>query len=257
MDIKLNNILEIKNLGKSFDNHKVINDLSFDVKNGEFLSILGSSGGGKTTLLRILIGLIKPDSGKIIHNGIDITNFHPKDRNMGIVFQNYALFNNMTVYNNISYALKIKKIDKYEEKVEEMLDILCISDIRNKYPNYLSGGQKQRVAIARTLVLRPDIILFDEPLAALDADIRLIMRKEIMNLNKKFNTTMIYITHDQEEAFDMSDRILVLNNGEIEQIDTPRNIIKNPCTEYIKNFVIKNLKLKNESLKKFIDIYEE
>lgn len=253
MDIKL----KIENLYKSFDNHLVINDVSFNVKKGELLSILGPSGGGKTTLLRILIGLINADSGKIYLEGNDITNYHPKDRKMGIVFQNYALFNNMTVYQNIAYALKIKKNNKCDEIVNNIMNIMGIMDIKDKYPNYLSGGQKQRVAIARTLVLKPEIILFDEPLAALDVDIRLIMRKEITEINKKMNTTMIYITHDQEEAFDIADRILVLNKGKIEQIDTPINIIKSPKTDFIKNFVIRNLKLKSESLQKFIEIYEK
>ena len=255
MDTKLEKILEVKNLSMVFENDKMVfKNLSFDVKKGEFLSILGSSGCGKTTLLRILIGLIKPSEGKIYLNNDDITNLPPNKRDMGIVFQNFALFDNMTVYNNIIYALKFNHKLKNEAKniTEKLIDIMGLKEYVDTYPGNLSGGQQQRVAIARTLALNPKIILFDEPMSALDADTRLVMRNELKNIKLKFDTTMIYVTHDQEEAFDMSDRIMVMNKGCIEQIDTPKNIIKNPKTDYIKTFVVNNLYTKYNSIEKHL-----
>ena len=253
MDTKLNKILEVKNLTKVFEDGKtVFRDLSFAVNEGEFLSILGSSGCGKTTLLRILIGLIEPTNGSIFMNGADITNFPSSKREMGMVFQNYALFDNMTVYENIIYALKFNKELKNNADgiTNRLIDIMKLSPYKDFYPANLSGGQQQRVAIARTLALNPRIILFDEPMSALDADTRIMMRKELINIKSEFNTTMIYITHDQEEAFDMSDRIMVMKEGQIEQIDTPKGLIENPKTEYIKSFVIENLQSKLDSISK-------
>ena len=253
MDIELNNILEVKNITKVFEDGKTIfEDLSFDVREGEFLSILGSSGCGKTTLLRILIGLIEPTKGKIFLNGLDVTKLPASKRKMGMVFQNYALFDNMTVYKNIIYALRFNKELKYKSKeiTDHLIEIMKLDEYRDFYPANLSGGQQQCVAIARTLALNPKIILFDEPMSALDADTRIMMRKELMDIKNEFNTTMIYITHDQEEAFDMSDRIMVMRSGFIEQIDTPRNLINNPKTDYIKTFVIENLQTKLNSIEK-------
>ena len=222
------------------------------MKEGEFLSILGSSGCGKTTLLRILIGLIEPSDGTIFLDGIDVTKSPASKREMGMVFQNYALFDNMTVYNNIIYALKFNKNlkSKSVEIADRLIEIMKLNDYRDFYPANLSGGQQQRVAIARTLALNPKIILFDEPMSALDADTRIMMRKELIDIKKEFNTTMIYITHDQEEAFDMSDRIMVMKDGEIEQIGTPKELIRNPKTDYIKTFVIDNLQSKFNSIEK-------
>ena len=256
MDTKLKNILEVKGLTKVFEDGKtVFKDLSFIVNEGEFLSILGSSGCGKTTLLRILIGLIEPTNGKIIMNGTDITNLPASKREMGMVFQNYALFDNMTVYENIIYALKFNNELKTNAKdiTERLIDIMKLRLYKDYYPANLSGGQQQRVAIARTLALNPKIILFDEPMSALDADTRIMMRKELIDIKKEFNTTMIYITHDQEEAFDMSDRIMVMREGNIEQIDTPKGLIVSPKTNYVKTFVIDNLQSKLNSIKKNFD----
>ncbi len=244
--------LEIKNLTKIYKNKVVLNNISFDVKDGEFLSILGPSGCGKTTLLKILIGIEKCNSGKIIKNNKDITNLDCSKRGMGIVFQNYALFPNMTVLDNVMYALNIKIKDKEKAKKLslKMLDVVNMQEHINKYPHELSGGQQQRVAIARTLTLKPDIILFDEPMSALDADNRLKLRKELKNIQKKMKTTMIYITHDQEEAFSLSDRVMVMNQGNIEQIDIPNVIFNKPKNDYVKNFVTNHLIEKVSSIEK-------
>ncbi|MBO7078985.1 MAG: ABC transporter ATP-binding protein [Bacilli bacterium] len=248
--------LEVKNLSKIFDTKEAVKDVSFGVNEGEFLSILGPSGCGKTTLLRMLIGLVKPTSGTILKDGVDITNIVPSERKMGFVFQNYALFENMTVIQNIEYALKIKKETKAiaHDTAMRLVEKMGLSEHMNKKPSSLSGGQQQRVAIARTLALNPDVILFDEPMSALDVATRLTLRKELKDIQKEFNTTMIYITHDQEEAFAMSDRILVMDTAVAVQLDTPENIIKNPANEYVEKFVVNNLKIKIDSLSKYIGV---
>lgn len=248
--------LEIKNLTKVYNKKVVLNNLNFEVKDGEFLSILGPSGCGKTTLLKILIGIDSPTEGQILKNEEDITKLDPSKRGMGIVFQNYALFPNMTVLKNVSYALNIKLKDrkKAEEEAKKMIKMVNMEEHLNKYPHELSGGQQQRVAIARTLALKPNIILFDEPMSALDADNRLTLRKELKNIQKKLKTTMIYITHDQEEAFSLSDRVMVMNNGVIEQIDVPNVIFNHPKNEYVKNFVTKHLIEKVSSIEKCTEI---
>ena len=206
-----------QNLEMVFDGKRTLDNVSFTVNDGEFLSILGPSGCGKTAVLRILIGLLKATGGTVIKDGVDITNVTPAERGMGIVFQNYALFENMTVLGNVEYALKIQKENKsrearkrVRERSLEVLSLLGLAEHVNKHPTELSGGQQQRVAIARTLVLNPDIILFDEPMSALDVATRLALRAELKSIQKQFGTTMIYITHDQEEAFAMSDRIMVM-----------------------------------------------
>ncbi|MCI9281074.1 MAG: ABC transporter ATP-binding protein [Bacilli bacterium] len=244
--------LEVKNLTKKYNNKTVLNNISFEVKNGEFLSILGPSGCGKTTLLKILIGIETATSGTIIKDNKNITNLDASKRGMGIVFQNYALFPNMTALENVSYALNIKLKDrkKAKENSLKMLEMINMIEHLNKYPHELSGGQQQRVAIARTLVLNPDIILFDEAMSALDADNRLHLRRELKEIQKKLKTTMIYITHDQEEAFSLSDRVMILNNGNIEQIDKPNIVFNKPASEYVKNFVTNHLIEKVNSIEK-------
>lgn len=251
--------LTVHNLEKEFDGKKTLNNVSFEVYQGEFLSILGPSGCGKTTILRILIGGLQPDSGIVEKDGVDITKCHPSERGMGIVFQNYALFENMTVLQNVEYALKIRKENKSKEaqakireKVLEMIRHMELEEHMNKKPALLSGGQQQRVAIARTLVMNPDIILFDEPMSALDAATRLSLRKVLKDIQKDFGTTMIYITHDQEEAFAMSDRIMVMKEANVVQIDTPENIVKYPANDYVKEFVVDNIQTKVDSLVKYI-----
>ena len=312
--------ISVVNVNKKYNGQIVLEDISFDIKEGEFVSILGSSGCGKTTLLKILIGIEKPDTGEILKDGEGITNNQPSKRGMGLVFQNYALFPNMSVWGNVAYALRglkvsrpvldknkeqvllidkesikqkkieikkakkeIKDAKELQEKVESLKqeidritknpsvpafkmqhlpkeeikqrvnDVLAtvgLSDFANKRPSKMSGGQQQRVAIARTLALNPDIILFDEPMAALDADIRMSLRKEIKELQKKLNKTMIYVTHDQEEAFSMSDRIIVMSDSHIVQYDTPNNIYKHPANEFVKKFVVNHLDEKAEAILK-------
>lgn len=244
--------LQICKINKSY-NRDVLKDVSIDVYEGEFLTILGPSGCGKTTLMRIIVGLIQPTSGKIFVDGMDITSKQASERNIGIVFQNFALFENMTVKQNIEYALKVKKIDKNEiNKIStNLLEKIGLSEYALKKPYSLSGGQQQRVAIARTLALNPKIILFDEPMSSLDVDTRLSLRKELKNIQKEFGTTMIYITHDQEEAFALSDRIIVMSNQGINQIGTPTEILDNPSDSFVQKFVVENLKIKVESLMKY------
>ena len=248
----LNKKINVTNVNKKYNGQIVLEDISFEVNEGEFVSILGSSGCGKTTLLKILIGIEKPDTGEVFKDGVDITNNSPSKRGMGLVFQNYALFPNMNVYNNVAYALKCQKLPKEEikKRVDDVLSTVGLSDFVNKRPSKMSGGQQQRVAIARTLALNPDTILFDEPMAALDADIRMSLRKEIKELQKKLNKTMIYVTHDQEEAFSMSDRIIVMNESHIVQYDTPNNIYKHPANDFVQKFVVNHL---DEKAKAIID----
>lgn len=253
-----NVLLKITDLEMTFDKKQVLHKVSFDVREGEFLSLLGPSGCGKTTILRILIGLLKPSGGKIEKNGEDITYAEPSARKMGIVFQNYALFENMTVVGNVEYALRCRRENRSKEarqaihqRALELLSQLGLSEEVDKKPAQLSGGQQQRVAIARTLIMQPDIILFDEPMAALDVATRLALRERIKNIQKDYHTTIIYITHDQEEAFAMSDRIMVMSEGQIEQLDTPENIVNNPANDYVKDFVLKNIEIKINSLIKY------
>ena len=245
--------LSVQNLNKSFDGKTVLNNLSFDLMEGEFLSILGPSGCGKTTLLRILIGLDQADSGKLIKGGKEISHLPSYERGMGIVFQNYALFPNMTVLQNVKYALTLRKETKKDaEKIAlRTLEQVGLLDQMHKRPNQLSGGQQQRVAIARTLATSPDIILLDEPISALDAVNREIMKTELKTLQKKFNVTLLFITHDQEEAFFLSDRIMVMNSGNIEQIGTPEEIYHTPASDYVRHFVVEHLDKKQEDLLRY------
>ena len=235
-----------------------LDHVSADIYEGEFLSILGPSGCGKTTLLRIIIGLLHPTEGQILLDGKDITNAPASARSMGIVFQNYALFENMTVLGNVVYAAYLKaKKEKTATKVEitqraiHMLELLGISELKDKYPAELSGGQQQRVAIARTLIHNPAIMLFDEPMSALDVATRLQLRDVIKDIQRDFGTTMIYITHDQEEAFALSDRIMVMDKARIVQMGTPEEIISHPADEYVEEFVVGNLHKKIASLSKY------
>ena len=247
-------IVRCENISKKFRSKTVLEDISFDIMRGEFLSLLGPSGCGKTTILRMLIGIEHPTSGRIFKNGADITGTAPRDRNIGIVFQNYSLFPNMDVYHNISYALSARKTGKEEtdRKVREIVGAVGLEEHIYKKPRQLSGGQQQRVAIARTLVLNPDIILFDEPMSALDAEIKIALRQQLKEIQKKFGITMVYVTHDQEEAFALSDRIMVLNDLRIAQLDTPYNIYHNPADPFVKRFVVDHLDLKVKSIQESI-----
>ena len=246
--------LRIRGLVKRFDGKEVLHHLDFDVRDGEFLSILGPSGCGKTTTLRILIGLLSCDEGSIELDGRDITHARPDERSMGIVFQNYALFENMTVRGNVEYALKFKPElkDRRRQIAEEMLVQLGLANQMDKGVSQLSGGQQQRVSIARTLATGPDIILFDEPMSALDVETRLSLRAELKRIQRDSGTTMIYITHDQEEAFALSDRVMVMGEGRIHQLAAPEEIIAHPADEYVSEFVVRNLRIKMDSLARFM-----
>lgn len=248
--------LEVQNIKKRFNGKTVLDSVGFSLNKGEFVSILGPSGCGKTTLLNILIGLLKPDEGKIIKNGEDITDLKTSKRKMGIVFQNYALFPDMTALGNVEYALSIHKETKAiaRQRATELLEMMQMTEHINKKPSKLSGGQQQRVAIARTLALNPDLILLDEPMSALDVSTRLMLRDEIKKIQKETDITMILITHDQEEALAMSDRMIVMSEGHIEQFDTTRNIIENPANDYVKDFVVKQIEKKVSALAKYVEV---
>lgn len=256
MEPKKDVILSVNNIVVKYDKQIVLDNISFDIHKGEFLSILGSSGCGKSTLLRVLCGIEKPMKGRILKNGKDVTNLNTFKRNMGIIFQNYALFPNMTVYQNIAYALKHRHLSKEEinQKVIDIASIVNLSEHLKKKPSQLSGGQQQRVAIARTLVLNPDIILFDEPMSALDTNIKVILRKLIKDIQKQYHTTIIYVTHDVEEAFSMSDRIMMLDDSSILQLDEPINIYERPANEYVKHFVVDSLNNKLSLIKESIHV---
>lgn len=247
-------ILSIVEISKRFGGRMALDGVSFGVEQGEFLSVLGPSGCGKTTLLRILIGLLKPDGGKVLLRGQDITLSPPDKRNMGIVFQNYALFENMSVRKNIEYPMRFRRELKSQARLRaiKLIRQVGLEEHADKYPSELSGGQQQRAAIARTLALNPEILLFDEPMSALDVATRLSLRRELKRIQKSFGSTMIYITHDQEEAFALSDRIMVMDNARISQIGAPREILDNPADDYVKSFVIDNLKTKIESLAQYM-----
>lgn len=251
--------LNVIDLTKDFGGKTVLDHVSFSVESGEFLSILGPSGCGKTTILRILIGLLAPSGGRVLKDGRDITRLRPGARGMGIVFQNYALFENMTVEQNVEYALRAHRStrNRAREISESLLRRVGLYEHRDKYPSKLSGGQQQRCAIARTLALNPDIILFDEPMSALDVDTRLSLRQELKSIQREFGSTFIYITHDQEEAFAMSDKIMVMEEGRIHQLDTPENIVRYPADDYVRRFVLDNLEIKVQSLCRFITTSEE
>ena len=232
--------LELKEIKKSFtEGEAVLDNISLEISKGEFITLLGSSGFGKTTTLRIIAGLEQPDAGSVWLDGREVTGLEPNQRDVNTVFQNYALFPHMNVAENIGYGLKLKKVPKSEirKKVSRMLELVQLEGYEKRKPSELSGGQKQRVAIARALVNNPKILLLDEPLGALDLQLRRAMQIELKHLQKKLGITFIYITHDQEEAINMSDRIAVMRDGRIEQIGTPDEIYNHPKTSYVATFV--------------------
>ncbi|MFQ7594834.1 MAG: ABC transporter ATP-binding protein [Acutalibacteraceae bacterium] len=235
----MNEILELKGIKKAFGGVPVLNGIDLSVKPGEFITLLGSSGCGKTTTLRIISGLETPDSGTVLLEGADVTGTEPDKRGVHTVFQNYALFPHMTVEANIGYSLKIRGVKKTEIKsrVREMLELVQLEGFGGRMPGELSGGQRQRVAIARSVIDSPKVLLLDEPLGALDLQLRRMMQTELKRLQKKLGITFIYITHDQEEALNMSDRIAVMRNGLFEQLGTPNEIYDRPKTAYVARFV--------------------
>ncbi|WP_342406519.1 putative 2-aminoethylphosphonate ABC transporter ATP-binding protein [Brevibacillus sp. FSL K6-2834] len=234
-----NPYLSIKGIRKTFGKFVALTSIDIDIKKNEFICLLGPSGCGKTTLLRILAGLEQPTDGRIFVGGRDITALPPAKRNFGMMFQSYALFPNLTAAQNIAYGLQAKKLSKKEvqEKVQEVLALIDLEHIRDKYPSQLSGGQQQRVALARAIALSPDFLLLDEPLSALDAKVRLKLRRELRNLHEKIGITTIMVTHDQEEALTMTDRIVVMNNAEVVQVGTPQEVYQKPNSPFVADFV--------------------
>ncbi len=231
--------LKLEGLGKSFGNNRVVRDVDLTVDRGEFISFLGPSGCGKTTILRMIAGFETPTTGTIVVDGRDITRLHPSQRKIGMVFQAYALFPNMSVAGNIGFGLKIAGIGRQEARgrVGEMLELIGLPGFEERFPYQLSGGQQQRVALARALAARPSMLLLDEPLSALDAKIRLSLREQIREIQKELGITTIFVTHDQEEALSMSDRIVVMNAGRADQVGTPFEIYNRPKTNFVASFV--------------------
>jgi len=232
--------LEIRNVSKVFGkNTFAVENFNLDVEKGELVSFLGPSGCGKTTTLRMVAGFETPTTGRIIIDGRDVTDIPPNQRNVGMVFQAYALFPNMTVAGNIGFGLKIAKKppEEIKQRVDEMLRLIHMEDFGDRYPYQLSGGQQQRVALARALALRPTMLLLDEPLSALDAKIRIMLRSEIRAIQREMGITTIYVTHDQEEALSISDRVVVMNKGRMEQVGPPFEIYNFPQTEFVAHFV--------------------
>src|SRR5690349_22071145 len=229
----------VRGVSKGFQKVPVLDGVSFDGAEGESLVLLGASGSGKTTILRIIAGLEQPDTGRVILHGKDVTELPARERGVGVIFQSYALFPRMTVEKNIAYGLKIRHRRRKErrETVDRLIELVQLEKHRKKYPWQLSGGQQQRVAIARTLAYKPQVLLFDEPFGALDTQTRVHLRREIRALLKKVNVPSIFITHDQEEALELGDRVAVLNVGHIEQIGTPFEIYNHPATEYVATFL--------------------
>lgn len=232
-------LLELQGIKKSFGNTEVLRGIDLSIEKGEFITFLGSSGCGKTTTLRIIAGLESPDQGHVLLNGQDVTNSAPNKRDVNTIFQNYALFPHMNVESNVGYGLRIKKLPKakIKERVHSVLELVQLEGFGQRMPRELSGGQKQRVAIARALVNNPKLLLLDEPLGALDLKLRRQMQLELKKLQKKLGITFLYITHDQEEAINMSDRIVVMNNGVLEQTGTPDEVYNYPKTSYVAQFV--------------------
>jgi len=245
---------ELKLIGIVKEYEDFLLNVNFEVFGEELVSILGPSGSGKTTVLNIIAGFIFPDKGSMTKDGDDITNMPAEKRNIGVVFQDYALFPFLNVYNNIAFGLKVRKFTSFEigKKIQEISEKLEITGILKKFPDNISGGEKQRVAIARALVTDPDILLLDEPLSNLDAKIREKLVKEIRNLHKIFRKTIIYVTHDQEEAMFLSDRIVVLNNGLIEQTGTPFDIYELPKTPFVRDFIGKGSYITIDGIKRFV-----
>jgi putative spermidine/putrescine transport system ATP-binding protein len=231
--------LEISNLKKSFGDQAAVKDFSISVEKGEFITFLGPSGCGKTTILRMLAGFESPSQGSIVFDGKDVTHLRTNQRNVGMVFQSYALFPNMTVAQNIGFGLKVASMpqSQIDARVKEMLALIKLDDLADRYPWQMSGGQQQRVALARAMANKPMVLLLDEPLSALDAKIRLSLREEIRLLQRELNITTVFVTHDQEEALSISDRIVVLNKGDVEQIGTPSEIYNFPETPFVASFV--------------------
>ncbi|MCR6515984.1 ABC transporter ATP-binding protein [Clostridium sp. LY3-2] len=241
-------MLKLKNITKCFGDKKVLDGISLDIREGEIVSLLGKSGSGKTTLLNIILGLTKQDEGEIIFKEKDLTNVSMKNRGFNIVFQDYALFPNLNAYQNIIYGLKNNKGASTKEEVEDIIKFLELENHLDKKISELSGGQKQRVSIARTLVLKPKVLLLDEPLSALDGVIKESIKEKIKSISKEFKLTTIIVTHDPEEALTLSDKVLIIDEGKISQFGTPKEVIENPSNEFVSKFIISQLMIKKENI---------
>lgn len=241
-------MLKLERIAKSFGETKILDDLSLEINKGEIISILGPSGSGKTTLLNLILGINEADSGRIIFDNEDLTYIPMEKRGFNIVFQDYALFPNLNAYENIIYGLKNKKNISTQEEVNDLIHLLGLEKHLNKKIDQLSGGQKQRVAIARTMVMKPRILLLDEPLSALDGVIKESIKERIKTIAKEYNLTTIIVTHDPEEALTLSDRVLIINEGKIAQFGKPEEIIKRPSCDFVKNFILNQLEIKRKNI---------
>ena len=241
-------MLELQNVKKAFNGNEILKGISLNVEDGEIISILGPSGSGKTTLLNLILGITDIDSGKLIYNGEDLTKVPMERRGFNIVFQEYALFPNLNAYQNITYGLKNKPGISTKEEVDELIELLGLKEHLDKRIEELSGGQKQRVALARTMVMKPKILLLDEPLSALDGVIKESIKERIKTIAREYHLTTIIVTHDPEEALTLSDRVLIINEGRISQYGKPEEIIHQPGNSFIKEFILNQLEIKRNNI---------
>lgn len=241
-------MLSLRNVKKAFDGTEILKGITLDIGKGEIVSILGPSGGGKTTLLNLILGITDIDEGQLLYDGEDITHVPMEQRDFNIVFQDYALFPNLNAYNNIVYGLKNKPGISTQEEVDELIDLLDLRPHLDKPIDQLSGGQKQRVALARTLVMKPKVLLLDEPLSALDGVIKESIKERIKTVAKEFDLTTIIVTHDPEEALTLSDRVLILNGGKISQYAEPQEIITQPGNSFVQEFILNQLMIKRNNI---------
>ncbi|MFS0612749.1 ABC transporter ATP-binding protein [Lederbergia ruris] len=241
-------MLKLQNIGKQFNQKIVLEDINLEIESGEIVSLLGPSGSGKTTLLHIILGLTKMDQGRIIFNGKDLSHVSMKNRGFNIVFQDYALFPHLNAYDNIVYGLKNKRGLISEKEIREYIEFLELKPHLTKKIGELSGGQKQRVALARTLVMKPKLLLLDEPLSALDGVMKESIKERIQSIAREFKLTTIIVTHDPEEALTLSDKILIIQNGGISQFGTPQQIIHQPSNDFVKEFILKQLHIKRQNI---------
>ena len=241
-------MLTLNNLKKSYDQTSILNGISLSIETGEIVSILGPSGSGKTTLLNCILGITDIDSGSVVFNGQDVTGVSMEERGFNIVFQDYALFPNLNAYENITYGLKNKPGISTQQEENELIELLGLSQHLNKHIDQLSGGQKQRVALARTMVMKPKILLLDEPLSALDGVIKESIKEKIKTIAKEFHLTTIIVTHDPEEALTLSDRVLIMKDGSISQYAKPKDIIEHPQNSFVKEFILNQLEIKRNNI---------
>ena len=241
-------MLTLNNLKKSYDQTSILNGNSLSIETGEIVSILGPSGSGKTTLLNCILGITEIDSGSVVFNGQDVTGVSMEERGFNIVFQDYALFPNLNAYENITYGLKNKPGISTQQEVNELIELLGLSQHLDKHIDQLSGGQKQRVALARTMVMKPKILLLDEPLSALDGVIKESIKEKIKTIAKEFHLTTIIVTHDPEEALTLSDRVLIMKDGSISQYAKPKDIIEHPQNSFVKEFILNQLEIKRNNI---------